>query len=264
VLVVDDEPEVRASLSRYLRRLGCTVDEASDGEDALMQVANAVPDVVVTDMTMPRLDGLGLLKALRSKDSDLPVIVLTGHGTLENIIQAMKDGVLLDYLMKPLPDLALLEMAVRRALEIRLLRDRAREASQVIAMRELAVTASDRILNPLNVIALRLATLSRDAITSEARVQAVANIEQAIDTITKVVRQMGAIARYVPGAVTRGLREIDLETATSRLRESSTPSASTTFPSNASSRPPSCRGRQRAAPEQTRDHPAHGVRGLLR
>ena len=214
MLVVDDDAEIRILLSRHLRRLGYTVEEAQGGEEALELVGNAVPDVVVTDMAMPRLDGLGLLKALRSKDPDLPVIVLTGHGSLDNAIQAMREGVLFDYLMKPLPDLALLEIAVRRALEVRQLRHRAREADQVVAMRELAVTASDRILNPLNVIALSLATLTRNGVTSEVLAKAVATIDHAIDTITKVVSQMRAVARYVPREVTRELREIDLEKAT--------------------------------------------------
>jgi len=220
VLVVDDDAEIRTLLSRHLRRLGYTVEEAGDGEEALALVGKVVPDVVVTDMAMPRLDGLGLLKALQRQDPDLPVIVLTGHGSFENAIQAMREGVLFDYLMKPLPDLALLEIAVRRALEVRRLRGRAREADQVVAMRELAVTASDRILNPLNVIVLSLAALSREGITSEARAKAVATIEQAIDTITKVVRQMRVVARYVPREVTRGLREIDLERATTEPQES--------------------------------------------
>ena len=220
ILLVDDEEEIRTLLSRHLRRLGYTVEEAGDGEEALALVGTAVPDVVVTDMAMPRLDGLGLLQALRSIDPDVPVIVLTGHGSLENAVQAMRERVLFDYLMKPLPDLALLEIAVRRALEVRQLRDRAREADQVVAMRELAVTASDRILNPLNIIVLSLATLSREGITSEARAKAVATIEQAIDTITKVVRQMRVVARYVPREVTRGLREIDLERATTEPQES--------------------------------------------
>jgi len=220
ILLVDDEEEIRTLLSRHLRRLGYTVEEAGDGEEALALVGTAVPDVVVTDMAMPRLDGLGLLQALRSIDPDVPVIVLTGHGSLENAVQAMREGVLFDYLMKPLPDLALLEIAVRRALEVRRLRGRAREADQVVAMRELAVTASDRILNPLNVIVLSLAALSREGITSEARAKAVATIEQAIDTITKVVRQMRVVARYVPREVTRGLREIDLERATTEPQES--------------------------------------------
>jgi DNA-binding NtrC family response regulator len=220
VLVVDDDVEICTLLSRHLRRLGYIVEEAGDGEEALALVGKVVPDVVVTDMAMPRLDGLGLLKALQSKDPDLPVIVLTGHGSLENAIQAMREGVLFDYMLKPLPNLALLEVAVRRALEVRQLRGRAREADQVVAMRELAVTASDRILNPLNVIVLSLATLSREGITSEAKAKAVATIEQAIDTITRVVRQMRAVARYVPREVARGLREIDLEEATTEQQES--------------------------------------------
>ena len=219
VLVVDDEVEVRELLSRRLRRLGHTVEEAGNGAEALELVSKAVPDVVVTDMAMPCLDGLGLLKALRSQHPDMPVIVLTGHGSLDNILQAMRERVLFDYLLKPLPDLALLDVAVGRALEVRQLRAKAREADQVLAMRELAITASDRILNPLNIIALSLEILSREGITPEARAKAVAAIEGAIDTITRVVRQMRAVARYVPREVTRGFREIDLERATTEQHD---------------------------------------------
>lgn len=220
VLVVDDDPDIRTLLSRRLRRIGYTVEEAGDGVEALGLVDKAVHDVVVTDMTMPRLDGLGLLKELRNRDSELPVIVLTGHGSMDNAIQAMRDGSLFDYLLKPLSDLDLLEVAVRRALEVRQLRVRAREADQVVAMQELAVTAADRILNPLNAIALSLVTLSHEGAALEARAKAVATVEKAIDTINKVVRQMRAIARYVPREVTRGLREIDLEQATTVQQDS--------------------------------------------
>jgi two-component system C4-dicarboxylate transport response regulator DctD len=219
VLVVDDDPEIRTLLSRRLRRTGYTVEEAGDGVEALGLADKTVPDVVVTDMAMPRLDGLGLLKGLRSKDPELPVIVLTGHGSMDNVIQAMRDGGLFDYLLKPLADLALLEMAVRRGVEVRQLRARAREADQVVAMRELAVTAADRILNPLNAIALSLVTLSHEGAALEARAKAVATVEKAIDAITRVVRQMRSVARYVPREVTRGLREIDLESATSEAQE---------------------------------------------
>ena len=219
VLVVDDDPEIRTLLSRRLRRTGYTVEEAGDGVEALVLVDKTVPDVVVTDMAMPRLDGLGLLKGLRSKDPELPVIVLTGHGSFDNAIQAMREGILFDYLLKPLADLALLEVAVQRALEVRRLRARAREADQVVAMRELAVTAADRILNPLNAIVLSLVTLRREWVAPEARTKAVATVEKAIDAITRVVRQMRTIDRYVPREVTRGLREIDLETVTSEEQE---------------------------------------------
>ena len=213
VLVVEDDTAVRTLLAWHLRRQGCTVEEAEDGVEALSLIERSIPDVVVTDMAMPRLDGLGLLKAIREKDPDLPVIILTGHGSLENAIQALREGGLFDYLMKPLSDVTLLEVAVGRALEVRQLRALAREVDQVAAMRELARTAADRILNPLNVVALGLATLRRDGISPEARAHAVEKIERAIEAITQVVHQMVTIQRYAPREITRGLREIDLEGA---------------------------------------------------
>jgi len=215
VLVVEDDTAVRTLLAWRLRRQGCTVEEAEDGVEALSLIERSIPDVVVTDMAMPRLDGLGLLKAIREKDPDLPVIILTGHGSLENAIQALREGGLFDYLMKPLSDVTLLEVAVGRALEVRQLRALAREVDQVAAMRELARTAADRILNPLNVVALSLATLRRDRISPEARAHAVEKIERAIEAITQVVHQMVTIERYAPREITRGLREIDLEGARS-------------------------------------------------
>ncbi|MBI2162860.1 MAG: response regulator [candidate division NC10 bacterium] len=215
VLVVEDDTEVRSLLAWHLRRQGCTVEEAEDGVEALSVIARSVPDVIITDMAMPRLDGLGLLKAMREKDPDLPVIILTGHGSLENAIQALREGGLFDYLMKPLSDVTLLEVAVGRALEVRRLRALAREVDQVAAMRELARTAADRILNPLNVVALSLATLRRDEISPEARAHAVEKIERAIEAITQVVHRMVTIQRYAPREVTRSLREIDLEGARS-------------------------------------------------
>jgi DNA-binding NtrC family response regulator len=219
VLVVEDDAEVRTLLVRTLRRRGYSVEEAADGMEGLACAKRAAPDVVLTDMTMPRLDGLGLMKALRQTDSDLPVIVLTGHGSMENVLQAMREGVLFDYLMKPLPDLTLMEVAVLRAVEVRRLRARAREADQVTAMRELAVTAADRVLNPLNVISLSLESLKREGSSPEARAKAVTGIERAVAAITRVVRQMAIIARYASREVHQGLCEIDLDTATAQEQE---------------------------------------------
>jgi FixJ family two-component response regulator len=215
VVVVEDDEEVRTLLVRFLRRRGYSVEEARDGIEGLACVEKNVPDVVVTDMAMPGLDGLGLLKALKQMDPDMPVIVLTGHGSLENILQSMREGALFDYLMKPLPDLTLLEVAVLRAVEVRRLRARAREADQVVAMRELAMTVADRILNPLNVIGLSLLALRRDMTRPDVVAQALTRTERAIRTITQVVQQMSKISRYTPREVVQGLREIDLDTATS-------------------------------------------------
>lgn len=213
ILLVDDEPEIRRLLSRHLQRLGYTVREAGNGEEAAAVATVDIPDVVITDMSMPRMGGLELLETLRNIDPGLPVIVLTGHGSLENVIAAMRRGAAFDYLLKPLPDLTVLEVTVARAFEVRKLRAQAREAFQVAAIRELAVTASDRILNPLNIISLSVERLSHEGMTAEAKAKAVANIETAAETITKVVRKMREVARYMPREVVPGLREIDLDRA---------------------------------------------------
>lgn len=211
ILLVDDEPEIRRLPSRHLQRLGYTVREAGNGEEAAAVATVDIPDVVITDMSMPRMGGLELLETLRNIDPGLPVIVLTGHGSLENVIAAMRRGAAFDYLLKPLPDLTVLEVTVARAFEVRKLRAQAREAFQVAAIRELAVTASDRILNPLNIISLSVERLSHEGMTAEAK--AVANIETAVETITKVVRKMREVARYMPREVVPGLWEIDLDRA---------------------------------------------------
>ena len=214
VLIVDDEPEIRRLLARHLQRLGYAVQEAGDGEEAAAAAEVEIPDVVITDMAMPRLGGLELLERLHSMDPGLPVIVLTGHGSLDNVIAAMRRGAAFDYLLKPLPDLTVLEVAVARALEVRRLRAQAREAFQVAAIRELAVTASDRILNPLNIISLSVERLARNEATAEGKAKAVANIEAAVETITRIVRQMRSVVRYTPREVIPGFREIDLDQAT--------------------------------------------------
>jgi FixJ family two-component response regulator len=215
VLIVDDDEDVRTFLGRTLRRRGYTVEEARDGAEGLASARQSCPDLVITDMAMPRLDGLGLLKALKQAAPDLPVIVLTGHGSLENVLQSMREGALFDYLMKPLPDLALLEVAVLRALEVGRLRARAREADQVTAMRELALTAADRILNPLNVMTLALEGLRRKEPTSDAVARAATKIEQALQRIAAVIHQMSKISRYAPEDLTQNLRLIDLDSAVS-------------------------------------------------
>lgn len=213
LLIVDDDPEIRRLLSRHLGRMGYMVQEAGNGEEAVTLAREAVPDVVITDMAMPGLDGLGLLGKLQSLDPDLPVIVLTGHGSLENAIAALRQGVLFDYLYKPLEDMSLLDVAVVRALEVRKLRARSLEADQVAAIQAMAVTASDKILNPLNIILLSLVRLTDEGVTAEAKAKAVANIEGAVGTITRVVRQMRTVARYTPREILPGLRKIDLDQA---------------------------------------------------
>ena len=224
VLVADDDQVVRTVVADYLRRRGCEVDEAKDGLEALDSIRQTAPDVVVTDLGMPRLDGLGLLRALSKSNPDLPAIVLTAHESVGEMVQAIREGILFDYQIKP-PDLPVIDMAVHRAADVRVLRARAREADQVTAMRELAVTAVDRIVNPCHIIALTLTSLEKKGYPPAATAQAAAKIKAAVEKITRVIHQMSTVSRYVPTEVTKGLREIDLERATAGESDTAAPPA---------------------------------------
>jgi len=114
ILVVDDEPKMRRVLEIMLQKMGYRVLAAGNGREALEQYqANAV-DLVITDLRMPEIDGLGLLTALREAGSDVPVILITAHGTIETAVQAMKQGAC-DYILRPF-DIDVIELAVQRAL----------------------------------------------------------------------------------------------------------------------------------------------------
>jgi two-component system response regulator AtoC len=115
VLVVDDEPNARRMLEILLGKLGCEVLAAGDGKAALALAAEHEVDLVITDLNMPELDGLGLLTALRSQGNPVPVIVVTAYGTVESAVAAMKQGAF-DYLIRPL-DLDQVELVARRALD---------------------------------------------------------------------------------------------------------------------------------------------------
>jgi CheY-like chemotaxis protein len=228
VLVADDDQVVRTVVADYLRRRGCEVDEAKDGLEALDSIRQTAPDVVVTDLGMPRLDGLGLLRALSKSNPDLPAIVLTAHESVGEMVQAIREGILFDYQIKP-PDLPVIDMAVHRAADVRVLRARAREADQVTAMRELAVTAVDRIVNPCHIIALTLTSLEKKGYPPAATAQAAAKIKAAVEKITRVIHQMSTVSRYVPTEVTKGLREIDLERAVAQDPPAATPAQPSSF-----------------------------------
>ncbi len=120
ILVVDDEASARSGLEKLLRQSGYVVDTAKDGKDALAVAAEHPPEVVVTDLKMPEMDGMTLLGKLRESDRDLPVIVATAFGDVSSAVAAMRAGAS-DYLTKPIDFEALL-VAIERARERRALR----------------------------------------------------------------------------------------------------------------------------------------------
>jgi len=100
VLIVDDEPNLRKILSVQLSRDGYDVLTAEDGEQGLAQLRDHHIDLVITDLKMPRVDGMTLLRRALQEDPDLPVVMITAHGTVDTAVEALKIGAF-DYLTKP-------------------------------------------------------------------------------------------------------------------------------------------------------------------
>ena len=115
ILVVDDEHDSRAGLTLLLSSLGYEVEGVADGEAALERASSFRPQVVITDLVMPGLDGLDLLKALGSAAPSAAVIMLTGHASIETAVQAVRDGAY-DYLTKPV-DPQRLQVLLEKAIE---------------------------------------------------------------------------------------------------------------------------------------------------
>ncbi|MDO8477559.1 MAG: sigma-54 dependent transcriptional regulator [Candidatus Rokubacteria bacterium] len=142
ILVVDDETAARRGLVSLLSGWGYAVEEAADGQEALEKAVAGLPSVVITDLVMPRLDGHALLKALREEAPFAAVILLTGQGSIETAVAAMKDGAY-DYLTKPV-EVARLKLLIPKAAsssealrEVALLR---RQLRQVMGMGRLVGT----------------------------------------------------------------------------------------------------------------------------
>ncbi len=121
VLIVDDDPIVADSLAEFLRHQGHTTATAADGAEAIGMLRQATPayHLAIVDMNMPRMDGLALQKHIRKHHEATVVIMITGYGTIESAVQAVRGGAF-DYLTKPIVDEELL-VAVDRALRQQIL-----------------------------------------------------------------------------------------------------------------------------------------------
>ncbi|HEV7396178.1 MAG TPA: sigma-54 dependent transcriptional regulator [Pyrinomonadaceae bacterium] len=115
ILLVEDKDSLRRVLRLTLENAGYTVTEAADAREAQMEIARAPHRMVLTDLRMPHGSGMDVLHAARAADPDIPVIVMTAFGSIDEAVQAMKDGAH-DFLQKPVDSNHLL-LLVERALE---------------------------------------------------------------------------------------------------------------------------------------------------
>lgn len=115
VLLVDDEEGIRTSFTKALGSMNYEVETAANGAEALDRISNGAFDVMITDLVMPNMDGLEVLQRTKEMRPDMPVIVLTGHGSVETAVAAMKVGAF-DYIAKPY-NIDELDVVLQRAME---------------------------------------------------------------------------------------------------------------------------------------------------
>src|SRR6185503_18385098 len=121
ILVVDDEAEIRRSLRMILEYEGYDVQEASSGPEAIALVEREPPDLAFLDIKMPGMDGLETLEKIRGSNESLPVVIVSGHGTVSTAVEATKLGAF-DFIEKPLASERVL-VTIRNALDRTRLQD---------------------------------------------------------------------------------------------------------------------------------------------
>lgn len=115
ILIIDDEKAIRKTLGEILSYEGYKIDEAADGEEGLRLFKEKTYDVVLCDIKMPKFDGIEFLDKAGQINPDVPIIMISGHGTIETAVEAVKKGAF-DYISKP-PDLNRLLITIRNALD---------------------------------------------------------------------------------------------------------------------------------------------------
>ena len=115
ILIIDDEKAIRNTLRDILQYEKFEVDEAADGLEGLKKAEAGNFDLILCDIKMPKMDGIEVLSKLQEMNPDLPVVMISGHGTIETAVEAIKKGAY-DYIAKP-PDLNRLLVTVRNAMD---------------------------------------------------------------------------------------------------------------------------------------------------
>lgn len=115
ILIIDDEKAIRKTLTEILSYEGYKIDEASDGEEGLKRFSEKAYDIVLCDIKMPKVDGIEFLEKAKEINSDVPIIMISGHGNIDTAVEAVKKGAF-DYISKP-PDLNRLLITLRNAVD---------------------------------------------------------------------------------------------------------------------------------------------------
>jgi DNA-binding NtrC family response regulator len=197
ILLVDDDPLVLAGFREILTREGYDVTAVFSGREAIDRLEERPYDVVLTDLLMPRISGLDVLRATHEKHPDSIVIVVTGYASVRSAVEALRLGAH-DYLIKPCDEQELLfrvKMGIERVHLHHELRAKELDAEKMKAIAQTAVTVNDQINTPLNVI-LNSAELIRlkSVPNSDEVQQSLDFINQEVSKIKLVIQRLAKIA----------------------------------------------------------------------
>jgi DNA-binding NtrC family response regulator len=146
ILVADDDPYIQEALQDRLETLGYRVSLAADGQQALELLEHQGPQLVLLDIEMPGIKGLDVLKEIRRKEMDIPVIMITAYGSIDLAVQAMKEGAY-DFIPKPF-DPGHVALVVEKAMERQRLRRKIEVLSEEVDMRHCLIAGKSSAMNP--------------------------------------------------------------------------------------------------------------------
>jgi two-component system response regulator PilR (NtrC family)/two-component system response regulator HydG len=170
LLLVDDDPlETRLLTATLGRERSIQVDIASSGQEALERLERGSPDAVLTDLVMPTLDGIELVRRIRARDASLPVIILTAHATLERAIEGIRAGAT-EFVLKPIDPTTLLAMVERAVHERQIPRDEGTSSNRAASSIAQVVLGTHHRLDEVRRLAERIARIptARLLITGES------------------------------------------------------------------------------------------------
>jgi putative two-component system response regulator len=192
VLTIDDEPIVRENIAAFLEDSNHDVIQAGDGMTGLELFKKELPDIVLCDLRMPKVDGLEVLEAVRRESPETPIIMISGTGVIHDVIEALRLGAW-DYIIKPIHDMGMLEHALNKALErARLLKenrlyrehleDEVKKRTQEIMERTQEVELTNQLLKREISERRQVETRLKSSLTSLEK-----TIEGTINTISSIV-----------------------------------------------------------------------------
>ncbi len=238
VLVVDDEEDIRNFLLKALTRIaGFHVEVARDGEEALRKVDQNEIDLILTDLKMPKVDGLQLITEIAKTKPEILTIVMTGHGTMDSAIEAMKRGAS-DYLSKPV-NLDELVIRIKRVLDekqrfvslkeyIARLEKANQELKKIDEMKsEFVSVASHELRTPLATIksAIQLVLTEKAGATTENQKNLLTLADKNINRLVNLLNDLLDLSRIESGRIGMKFEELDLSALIEFVVSSSKPQA---------------------------------------